>query len=98
MTNKYNIENLVDKETFRYGGLFRHFDRTIGEWSDSYSANDTSNPFVKCSCCDKEFDKQEYPYAGFFYIDKAKNAQIKIMCKDCAYKISDKVVEQGERQ
>lgn len=96
---KCNRINLKDKETWRYiGVLIRHPEWTIKDWrkedNDFYGEddNDCRKRFISCSCCHKHFDDDEYPYIGAFRAAKGQY-WFKIICKECAYKISDKVTE-----
>lgn len=98
---KFNRRNLeINKHgcriAFRYGGLARNFDKTNKEWFAGYSTDDIGNPFIKCACCDKAFNPDEHPYTGVFHVAprtvKYRN-KFAIICKKCAYKISDIVIE-----
>lgn len=89
----------LERQAFRYGGLRGLYDRTAKEWSEEYLKGDAErevNPYVTCPNCGKPFPENEPLYAGSFlvkYIDNKPYYQIKCICKDCAYKISDGVIE-----
>lgn len=91
---KCNRINLKDKETWRYTGvLIRHPEWTIKEWrKQDDELLGKGDKFISCSCCHKHFEDDEYPYMGTFSVAKGQY-MFKIICKECAYKISDKVTE-----
>lgn len=88
------------KMTFRYGGLVHNFNKTVGEWADDFTL-ESENPFIDCSCCKKPFVRSEFPYMGVFHVKgityKYRNKFI-IICKSCAYRISDIVIESGGKE
>lgn len=96
---KMNRRNLKDKKTWRYGGISRQFERTAKEWREEHErvlGKDSDNPYLNCSVCGRNFNDSEYLYQGVFSIKPAKykyRLMFKVLCKDCAYKISDAVIE-----
>lgn len=93
---KVKRTTLKDKETWRYVGMFdRHPDWTVKHWreqQEKYSG--AENPYITCPCCGKPFGDNEYPYMGAFKVPvPVGNYRFRIICKKCAYRISDKVTE-----
>lgn len=91
--------NLQDKETFRWGGFQRTFDKTAKEWREEHERlfkRSTDNPYITCSCCNNPLPDSEPVYAGFFEVRNKEwecRYQLKTLCKKCAYEISDNVIE-----
>ena len=92
------------KETFRYGGMFtQDFTKTAKQRAEEHDTFVSQrggiideNPYKTCACCGREFADNEYPYAGFFNTDLSeKLSKLEIICRDCAYEISDVVIECG---
>lgn len=95
------------KETFRYGGMFtKDFTKTAKQRAEEHDTFVSQrggivdkNPYKTCACCGREFGEEEYPYAGFFNTDLSeKYSKLEIICKDCAYDISDIVIEYGGKR
>lgn len=101
---KLNRKNLVyDKEhkgklAFRYGRFFHDFKRRNGELADNFiTTEESKNPYITCPCCNKAFDRKGFPYMGVFQILPKKHERrykFIVICKECAYRISDFVIEE----
>lgn len=90
---------LLSGKAFRYGGMRRLYERTAKEWSEEYLNGDSEregNPYVICPNCGKLFPENEPIYAGSFlakYINNKPYYLFKCICKNCAYEISESVIE-----
>ena len=96
---KFNRRNLKDKKTFRWGGIEHKFKKTAKEWRDEFCFSEAENPYIKCSCCGRDYADDDILYAGFFTVKEKSyecRYQLKTLCKECAYRISDKVIESDE--
>lgn len=83
----------IDNETWRFCGILNHhYDWTVSKWQDYFKDGETEDKFKECHCCKTPFKGNEFPYAGFFPEDE-KGFSIRIVCKECAYKVSDKVTD-----
>lgn len=94
---KCNRRNLHDKTVFRWGGLSRQFTKTAKMWRDEckeFGFNDSM--YQNCSVCGHHFEDDEHLYVGEFAVKPKKfryRYSFKTMCKACAYRIADKVIE-----
>lgn len=84
-------ENMLTAETLegdagRYTGVFKDPDMTFGMITGKLI------DATECPCCGKPFDKNGYPYAGLFRTGE-NELHIRIICRDCAYAISPRVLE-----
>ena len=86
-------------KTFRWGGITHEWNKTAGEWQKQYSElfPNSRSPYEKCYLCGKAHDKEKPLYAGFFKV-KPEEYQIKILCKECAYKVDENCAEPVEVQ
>ena len=85
---------LLENQSFRWGGIGREFEKTAKEWKEDCKGLYPSGmtPYDRCFVCKKEPPQDQPLYAGFFAID-SEHFVIKIMCRECAYRISQKVIE-----
>lgn len=96
------------KETFAYGGICGHYDKTAREWKETYDGMwneeykaEHSNPFVHCSCCKTLFEEDKPLYAGFFKVgcaDDKSLCQLKMLCPKCAHRIADVCIEKDGKR
>lgn len=88
---------LKDGESSRWGGFGHEFEKTAQEWKEDYKKTfpDQETPFDKCYVCGQEPPQDQPLYVGAFEL-KPGRFQFKIMCKECAYKISEIVAEPKE--
>ena len=84
---------LLKNQSFRWGGIGHEFEKTAKEWADEYAEIfSNENPYKKCFVCGQEPPQDQPLYAGFFAID-SEHFALKMMCRKCAYRISQKVIE-----
>ena len=94
---KCNRRNLHDKTVFRWGGINGQFTRTVKAWRDEcqvYGFDDSM--YQNCSVCGMHFEDDEHIYTGKFTAKPRKYKYrygFRHMCKACAYRIADKVIE-----
>lgn len=85
---------LVDNEAFRWGGVCGEYTKAIEYWKKEYDAVSTgNNPYISCATCGTPFADTEFPYAAFIKDDNTDKYRIRIICKCCAYKLADTVIE-----
>ena len=83
----------IDNETWRFCGILNHhYDWNVSKWREYFGEDESQSKFIRCHCCKAPFKGDESPYAGFFPEDD-KGFTLRIICKECAYEVSDKVID-----
>ena len=88
-----NRKNLKDKLSWRYGGIRGQFERTAEEWQTDIP---DAVQYKVCAVCGNNFPLNEPIYMGVFQIapdEKQYRYRLHTVCKECAYRISDSVIE-----
>lgn len=90
--NMVSEENLIDDETFVFGGIEKNFDATAGDFRKYDPVT-----YENCHHCERHIEDDEQIYAGFFRISP-EYSKFHILCRKCAYDMSKQVIEKDGKK
>lgn len=88
--------NMKDGHSWKYCGCFaREYNVHASELArrqEMLLDNENPDMFRKCYECGKDFAQEETPFIAFYEV-RNKLFQMKSICKECAYKVSQKITD-----
>lgn len=84
---------------FRWGKNRKEYKMTAKDWIEQHEkmfpkCNKNRNPYRYCYVCGKDNISEKQLYAAYFpKYGNEKELRLKIICKECAYKVAENVKE-----